>query len=196
MLQMKIFQSRIYFLLLITTVFGFLFALKDCPLVFGEDSVDTVISQKEKEDPQRYVYQEELVDPLGGFQYKYPLNLPPGINGMTPALTLVYNSNVSNGMLGMGWYLHGLPEIKRDFSYGATYSDQDHFLYNGEKLIAGSDGYYRPIRETFERIRPVNLSSANSYWEVTLKNGTKLYFGYQANELQYLWPNLCRRGTL
>jgi RHS repeat-associated protein len=101
---------------------------------------------------------------------------------MAPTLTLVYNSNVSNGMMGMGWYLNGLPEIKRDFSYGATYSAQDHFLYNGEKLIAGSDGYYRLVRETFERIKPVNLSSANSYWEVTMKNGSKLYFGYQAAE--------------
>jgi RHS repeat-associated protein len=141
---------------------------------------DYTITQKEKEDPKRYVYQENFVDPLGGFQYKYPLNLPSGTNGMAPTLTLVYNSNVSNGMLGMGWYLHGLPEIKRDFSYGATYSEKDHFLYSGEKLVAGSDGYYRPVRETFERIRPVNLSSANSYWEVILKNGTKLYFGYQS----------------
>ncbi|HYH02340.1 MAG TPA: FG-GAP-like repeat-containing protein, partial [Bacillota bacterium] len=181
MRKTKVFRKHYCFFLLLICIFGSLFIIKPIN-VFGEDATDTIISQKEKEDLQRYVYQNELVDPLGGFQYKYPLNLPKGINGIAPTLTLVYNSNVGNGMLGMGWYLHGLPEIKRDFSYGAKYSDQDHFLYNGEKLVKGNDGYYRPQRETFERIRPVNLSSSNSYWEVTLKSGTKLYFGYQASE--------------
>ena len=48
------------------------------------------------------------VDPSGAFQYQYPLNLPPGTHNMAPNLTLFYNSNSPNGMLGMGWNLNGI----------------------------------------------------------------------------------------
>ena len=117
------------------------------------------------------------VDQFGAFNYKYPIELPPGTNGMAPKLELVYNSNSGNGMLGMGWGLAGLPVICRDPSYGINYDNQDHYLYNGEKLIPGNDGYYHTERESFLRIEVGNLNSSSSYWIVTLKNGNKMYFG-------------------
>ena len=117
------------------------------------------------------------VDQFGAFNYKYPIELPPGTNGMAPQLELVYNSNSGNGILGMGWSLTGLPVICRDPSYGIYYDDRDHYLYNGEKLIPGNDGYYHTERESFIRIEARNLNSSSSEWIFTLKNGTKMYFG-------------------
>ncbi len=117
------------------------------------------------------------VDQFGAFNYKYPIELPPGTNGMAPQLELVYNSNSGNGMLGMGWNLAGLPVICRDPSYGIYYDDRDHYLYNGEKIILGNDGYYHTERESFTRIEARNLNSSSSFWILTLKNGTKMYFG-------------------
>ena len=117
------------------------------------------------------------VDQFGAFNYKYPIELPPGTNGMAPKLELVYNSNSGNGMLGMGWSLAGLPVICRDPSYGIYYDERDHYIYNGEKLIPGNDGYYHTERESFIRIEARNLNSSSSEWIVTLKNGTKMYFG-------------------
>ena len=119
----------------------------------------------------------DYVDQFGAFNYKYPIELPPGTNGMAPKLELVYNSNSGNGMLGMGWSLVGLPVICRDPSYGIYYDDRDHYIYNGEKLIPDNDGYYHTERESFIRIEAFNLNSPSSYWIVTLKNGTKMYFG-------------------
>lgn len=45
------------------------------------------------------------VDQFGAFNYKYPIELLPGTNGMAPKLELVYNSNSGNGMLGIDWSL-------------------------------------------------------------------------------------------
>lgn len=118
------------------------------------------------------------VDPSGAFQYQYPINLPPGTNNMAPSLSLFYNSNSPNGMLGMGWTLNGIAKIERDYSYPVTYNDTtDHFMYNGEKLVPDANGYYHPAKESYERIQLVYPNSGSSYWVITHKNGTKMYFG-------------------
>ena len=41
----------------------------------------------------------------GAATFAVPLSLPPGISGMTPSLTLSYNSGAGNGWLGVGWGL-------------------------------------------------------------------------------------------
>jgi hypothetical protein len=122
------------------------------------------------------------VDPNGAFQYQYPIDLPPGTHDLAPTLKLFYNSNCSNGMLGMGWSLAGISKIERDFTYAVNYDSTDHFIYNGDRLVYGSDGYYHPAKESYERIEFKNQNSSSSYWVITQKDGTKMYYGYQATE--------------
>jgi RHS repeat-associated protein len=135
---------------------------------------------KKEVEPKKNDFTDQVVSPTGAFQYKVPLNLPEGINQLAPELTLLYNSQGSNGVMGMGWSIEGLPQIKRDFSYTVNYATTDHFTYNGEKLIKNSGtGYYHLEKETYERIE---YNASLGYWVVTGKNGTKYYFGYQAAE--------------
>ena len=75
------------------------------------------------------------VAPNGSFMYSYPIKTPPGTNGIGPSLSLVYNSSMGNGILGMGWSLGGLSVIVRDPSYGINFNENDHYIYNGQKLI-------------------------------------------------------------
>jgi RHS repeat-associated protein len=146
------------------------------PTEYGAAAEDDL----EKLKNSREQFQE--VDPTGAFQYQYPLNLPPGANGMNPTLKLFYNSNSPNGMLGIGWMLWGIAEVKRDYSYPVNYNDTDHFMYNGEKLVKDSAGKYHTAKESYARIEYKNPNTGTSYWVVTQKNGTKMYFGYQALE--------------
>ena len=119
----------------------------------------------------------KMVGSSGAFTYSYPISLPPGTNGMGPALSLSYNSFAGDGMLGMGFSLSGLSVIARDPSYPIKFDGTDHYLYEGQKLIYGSDGYYHTERESFVRIKAYSLDTASAYWTVTMKNGTKLHFG-------------------
>ncbi len=62
------------------------------------------------------------VNPDGSYSHAIPIDIPKGINGVQPNLSLVYNSNAGNGMLGVGWGLSGLPVITR-MNYGRGIND-------------------------------------------------------------------------
>lgn len=79
----------------------------------------------------------------GAAYYKIPIEVPPGTNGMKPDLSIVYNSDGGNGLLGMGFSLAGLSSITRTgasefydgYNRGVTNTYDDRFALEGERLI-------------------------------------------------------------
>jgi RHS repeat-associated protein len=91
------------------------------------------------------------VSPSGAASYSIDINVPPGTAGITPALSVAYNSQQSNGLLGVGFSLQGLTAITRAPSNlaqngekrGVDYTDADKFAFNGQQLVAVGGQYGR-----------------------------------------------------
>ena len=92
------------------------------------------------------------VNDNGAAVISIPLEFPEGINGMSPKLSLDYNSQGGDGIMGVGWSLGGMSRISRvpytymysDSCGAVLFSDSDELSLDGVKLRPGSDGKFYP----------------------------------------------------
>ena len=89
---------------------------------------------------------EFMVTPMGQANYEIPIPALPGTGGITPKLTVNYNSSTKTGLLGYGFDLKGLSIISRvprnkfnDGSAGyVNFTALDNYALDGMRLIKGS----------------------------------------------------------
>ncbi len=135
------------------------------------------------------------VSPMGGATYSIPIDVPQGINGLQPQLSIVYNSQSGSGICGYGATLSGLSMISRgpnnlyfdNLSRGMDYLMDDALYLDGSRLIlasgstAGVDGAeYYPESDPFTRVisHGTCTSSTNTiYFEVQHSNGMVYWYG-------------------
>jgi hypothetical protein len=127
------------------------------------------------------------VPTVNTFQYtgaavtRIPIPVPSGRGGVTPNLSLTYNSYRKNGWAGVGWAI-GMGAIQRATRRGVDYGADDYVaLINGStaELVPrtddwGSNYYGGKIEGAFSRYFNNPYSGG---WEVTIKNGIKYYYG-------------------
>ncbi len=118
----------------------------------------------------------------GSASLSIPIAVPSGRAGIQPNVSLNYNSNGSNGPLGMGWMM-GLGSIQRSLKKGIPqYNNNDAFvmLQSGSPMELSYDsdqGFYRhKIEGAFMKI-----TFKDNVWIAQDKRGTKYYFG-QSND--------------
>ncbi len=134
------------------------------------------------------------VSAMGGANFTVPLEVPPGVNGMQPALAIGYNSQTGNGLAGWGCNITGISVITRapgNIYYdgkanGIGYGASDAFILDGQRLIlvsgtAGSEGaVYSPESDPFTKVTlrgTYNSTVANRWFEVEASDGMKYYYG-------------------
>jgi len=125
------------------------------------------------------------VGPTGAANYEIPFDIPPGRNGMKPNLSLIYNNQAGEGLMGLGWALSGLSSVTRmptDY-YHEGYIDvvdfdlNDKFALDGQRLISIGGDQYRTEKESFSKITLFGTSTNPTYFKVETKEGLELYFG-------------------
>src|SRR5215212_8233730 len=95
----------------------------------------------------------------GGAQVEYPFVIPPG-RGITPDVSLGYDSGGENGWGGLGWDL-SVGEISVDTSFGAPHFDptleSESYLLNGDLLTpnANNDVWTTRVAERQDYTRQV-----------------------------------------
>ena len=145
------------------------------------------------------------VSESGAATLSIPIQVPRGIGGMEPQLSLNYSSGAGNGLLGLGWTLQGPSAITRcpqsldvDGQRGAVrFNSDDRFCLDGRRLLlidptapnaasappqsnygaAGTE--YRTQRESFSRIRAVGAYATRvpQGFTVETKSGLIMAFG-------------------
>ncbi len=133
-------------------------------------------------------------DNQGENRLSYPIEVPPGRQGLQPALSVGYNSGGGDGWMGVGWDL-AAPAITVETRWGVPRYDASRetetYLLDGEQLTplahrgppqprtSERDKVFHARTEgSFARIvRHGNSGPASYWWEVTDKSGTHWLYG-------------------
>ncbi len=160
--------------------------IKKEPLVDNrEGGENSTLSQSGSTQIPNFSPAQVNVDPQSGSSsVGIPIVVPSGRGGIQPSLSLNYNSNLKQGILGVGWMLD-VGSIQVSTKKGVpSYTSADSFslMQNGspQELVYDDDaaaGYYRPEQEgSFSKIKHI-IEQTSNYWLITDRKGVKYYFG-------------------
>ncbi|MFT4190002.1 MAG: SpvB/TcaC N-terminal domain-containing protein [Comamonas sp.] len=136
------------------------------------------------------------VNESGAATYSIPIEVPPGVAGLAPKLSLDYSSQAGNGLLGVGWSLGGLSTITRcprtlaqDGASGSiNYDLNDRYCLDGQRLMVVGGNYgaanseYRTELESYSKVVAYGTAgNGPSYFKVQTKAGLTLEFGATAD---------------
>lgn len=131
---------------------------------------------------------EFMVTPMGQASYEIPIPALPGTGGMTPKLSVSYNSSTKTGLLGYGFDLKGLSIISRvprnkfnDGSIGCVeFSANDRFALDGARLIqtsiASSVREFSTENKNFSKIISYGVYENPDSFVVKTKDGLKFLY--------------------
>ena len=134
------------------------------------------------------------VSATGGASYSLPIFTSPGTADVQPSISIVYNSQGGNGLLGKSWDIAGLSAITRvpqtvytDGQAGGVNLDaNDRFAMDGNRLLGlvgayGNQGTtYETQTMTFSKIE-TPVYSASYYFKVSTKDGKIMEYGNSAD---------------
>lgn len=132
------------------------------------------------------------ISQTGARTYEVPICVCNGMNGHQPSLSLLYNSQQGNSVMGMGWNIGGLSQIVRSArsihydnkAEGLSMNRQDAFVLDGIRLIkTNTISDYQLYESEQGNIKAKGYWTDNDikYFEVFYPNGTKGVYGFQSN---------------
>ncbi len=125
---------------------------------------------------------EMNVSPTGALTYTVPIDVIKGIHNFQPNMSLVYNSDESNGTFGVGWNLSGLSVITQGgkkkaidgYNQGPQYDENDPFYLDGNRMIQNGNHY---ILEAFSNVKVFKETENNAYdFKVQHPDGRNAYY--------------------
>jgi RHS repeat-associated protein len=140
--------------------------------------------------------QVNLIEPprasnQGDARLSYPIEMPPGRQGLQPQLALQYSSSGGNGWMGLGWDVP-MQAVTIDTRFGVPRYDAgletETYMLSGEMLtpvahrgdlVARTPDkvFHTRVEGQFKRIIRRGSAPSNYTWEVTDKNGVVYLYG-------------------
>ncbi|GEN77550.1 SpvB/TcaC N-terminal domain-containing protein [Chryseobacterium hagamense] len=158
----------------------------------------------------------KTADPAAGLQFmappaanssgsastSYPIEIPAGVQGMAPKISVAYNSASGNGWMGEGWNVSGVSEITLDTRWGTPPFDPSYeseiYLLDGEMLMY--EGDYLPHRHTngngaMDVARQARNTSGKKNFYLRKNNGFVRIERYGTDPKTYTWVVTGTDGT-
>lgn len=134
--------------------------------------------------------------PSGARTYEVPIEVYPGINKLTPQISLAYNSQQGSTVAGQGWSLSGLSAIMRvpktiyhNGRVAAVNLDfEDSFALDGVRLIEtyrGNNVIQYTSQQGNIKVSAHHDGSYISHFEVFYPNGNIGIFGFPGKQRAY-----------
>jgi len=140
------------------------------------------------------------VSGTGAATYNVPIPIPPGIQGMQPNISLVYNSQSGNGIAGMCWNIGGLSMISRvpkDYYFdnertGIIWDNSSPLALDGQRLISiqqwGTDSIEYRTESGLDKIMGYTIKTwGPQYFKIYTKDGKILMYGNPDSEASYYY---------
>lgn len=160
--------------------------------------INTAAPKLEKPDPSVGIttLKPATANLRGQAKLSYPIKLPPGVNNLTPELSINYTSGVSGGNCGVGWSIpFSSIEIDTHNNGVPKYDGSDPLLLDGRPLVNIGGNVYRFETEMapslFEEKRRSQLFGERSFWRIEklaadgfvarLPNGSRIHYGTKRN---------------
>ena len=127
----------------------------------------------------------------GDANLSYPIQVPPGRQGLEPKLRLTYDSGASNGWLGLGWELT-VPTVTVDTRWGVPRylagTETESYALNGQQLTplahrgpaqarVADKEFHSRVESGFAKIVRHGTLPTNYFWEVRDKLGIRSFYG-------------------
>lgn len=138
------------------------------------------------------------VDNTGAATFSIPIELPQGCGGLTPELSINYNSMGGNSILGRGMEFSGISAIYRTaatryvngYDRGVMFDSEDALCLDGQPIIRNSDNplkYHCRIGDVYD----ITADDADNPTRFTLRdgNGITKEFGLTQNTRIYGYRN-------
>lgn len=139
-------------------------------------------------EPVGKIQDEFMVTPMGQVNYEIPIPALPGTGGMTPKLSVCYNSSTKSALFGYGFDLKGLSIICRvprniynDGIAGVVdFTTNDRYALDGARLIQTDSTAYTRVfsteNESFSRIVLYGAYENPDSFTVQTKGGLKYLY--------------------
>lgn len=163
---MKSRAPRIIFL-----VFVILFVLNFSFLQSIQSFFSLALPSEESSMPQ--AIPKLSVDSFGKSSFSFPISVPPGAGDIVPKLSVRYSSSSSNGILGKGFSLEGLPTVQVNPNFGYFENGSRFISSIGGELLSDSSGSF------FSKFQPsLKISRlSGGAWKFEEKDGKVYLFG-------------------
>lgn len=133
----------------------------------------------------------------GSANVQYPIEIPAGINGLQPNVSLIYNSDSKSGWAGLGWDISAVETIDIDTRWGVpefnSAKESEIYAVGGEQLVF--DDNYLPNKVPQELWIGRSSGDKAFYFRTGVKEGTKI-IRKGSNPQSYIWEITGTDGTV